>query len=128
MQSTGTIRRTWRAKAVAAAGAFLFCAVASPALMAQVSSYGDKSIELLTRRQRSWMVWDCATSEPAMPLNLTFTDDAGRQVALGSYFGKRPAILALVYYRCPMLCSEEMDGLAARCRCTIVPVRTSTSS
>jgi protein SCO1/2 len=48
-----------------------------------------------------------------LPLNLTFTDDAGRQVALGSYFGKRPAILALVYYRCPMLCSEEMDGLAS---------------
>ena len=34
-----------------------------------------------------------------LPLNLTFTDDAGKQVALGSYFGKRPAILALVYYR-----------------------------
>ena len=27
------------------------------------------------------------------------------------YFGKRPAILALVYYRCPMLCSEELNGL-----------------
>ena len=30
---------------------------------------------------------------------------------LGSYFGKRPAILALVYYQCPMLCSEELNGL-----------------
>ena len=48
-----------------------------------------------------------------LPLNLTFTDDAGKQVALGSYFGKKPAILALVYYRCPMLCSEELDGLVS---------------
>jgi protein SCO1/2 len=48
-----------------------------------------------------------------LPLNLTFTDDTGQQVALGSYFGKRPAILALVYYRCPMLCSEEMNGLTS---------------
>ena len=32
---------------------------------------------------------------------------------LGSYFGKKPAILALVYYRCPMLCSEELNGLTS---------------
>jgi protein SCO1/2 len=48
-----------------------------------------------------------------LPLGLTFTDDAGKQVQLSSYFGKRPAILALVYYQCPMLCSEEMNGLTA---------------
>jgi len=34
-------------------------------------------------------------------------------VRLGDYFGKRPAILSLVYYNCPMLCSEEMDGIAS---------------
>ncbi len=32
---------------------------------------------------------------------------------LGDYFGKHPAILSLVYYNCPMLCSEELDGLAS---------------
>ena len=32
---------------------------------------------------------------------------------LGDYFGGKPAILALVYYNCPMLCSEEMDGLTS---------------
>jgi len=46
-----------------------------------------------------------------LPLALAFTDDHGQQVQLGSYFGKRPAILALVYYQCPMLCSEELNGL-----------------
>jgi protein SCO1/2 len=35
----------------------------------------------------------------------------GKPVQLASYFGKMPAILALVYYQCPMLCSEELNGL-----------------
>jgi protein SCO1/2 len=34
-------------------------------------------------------------------------------VQLASYFGKKPAILALVYYQCPMLCSEELNGLTS---------------
>ncbi|HEY1986293.1 MAG TPA: SCO family protein [Terracidiphilus sp.] len=46
-----------------------------------------------------------------LPLNLSFTDDAGKRVQLADYFGKKPAILALVYYQCPMLCSEELNGL-----------------
>lgn len=48
-----------------------------------------------------------------LPLNVTLTDDSGKQVKLGQYFGKIPAIFTLVYYRCPMLCSEEMDGIAS---------------
>ncbi|MES2222084.1 MAG: SCO family protein [Acidobacteriota bacterium] len=46
-----------------------------------------------------------------LPLNAEFRDETGRTVHLGDYFGKRPAILALVYYRCNMLCPEEMNGL-----------------
>ena len=46
-----------------------------------------------------------------LPLNAEFRDETGRTVHLGDYFGKRPAILALVYYRCTMLCPEEMNGL-----------------
>jgi protein SCO1/2 len=37
-------------------------------------------------------------------------------VQLASYFGKKPAILALVYYQCPMLCSEELNGLTSALR------------
>ena len=118
MQSTGTMRRTWRVKAVAAAGGFLFCAVASAALMAQVSSYGDKQMGPTNDKPPALLdgVGIAQHLNQQLPLNLTFTDDSGREVALSSYFGKRPAILALVYYRCPMLCSEEMDGLATPCR------------
>jgi protein SCO1/2 len=47
-----------------------------------------------------------------LPLGLTFRDEDGRAVALGSYFGKRPVILTLVYYNCPMLCTQTLNGLA----------------
>jgi protein SCO1/2 len=46
------------------------------------------------------------------PLNLTFTNEAGATVPLSSFFhSKRPVILALVYYRCPMLCTQILNGL-----------------
>jgi protein SCO1 len=46
-----------------------------------------------------------------VPPDLAFTDDAGRAVHLGDYFGKKPLILNLVYYNCPMLCGEVLAGL-----------------
>ena len=51
-----------------------------------------------------------------IPANLMFTDDLGRTVRLGDYFGKRPMILNLVYYNCPMLCSEVLSGLESSLR------------
>jgi protein SCO1 len=46
-----------------------------------------------------------------IPGELAFTDDLGRPVHLGDYFGKKPLILNLVYYSCPMLCGEVLSGL-----------------
>jgi len=46
-----------------------------------------------------------------IPGDLQFTDDLGRLVRLGDYFGKKPMILNLVYYNCPMLCGEVLSGL-----------------
>ena len=46
-----------------------------------------------------------------IPPDLMFVDDLGRNVRLGDYFGKRPIILNLVYYNCPMLCGEVLSGL-----------------
>jgi protein SCO1 len=46
-----------------------------------------------------------------VPLDLEFVDENGRQVRLGDYFGRRPVILALVYYECPMLCTQVLNGL-----------------
>ena len=47
-----------------------------------------------------------------VPLDLVFRDETGRAVRLGEYFGARPVVLTLVYYRCPMLCGLELQGLA----------------
>jgi protein SCO1/2 len=47
----------------------------------------------------------------SIPLDLAFTDETGQPVTLRQYFGKRPVILALVYYECPMLCTQVLNGL-----------------
>jgi protein SCO1/2 len=46
-----------------------------------------------------------------LPLDATFRDEAGREVTLGEYFTDRPVVLALVYYRCPQLCTQVLNGL-----------------
>ena len=51
-----------------------------------------------------------------VPLDLRFRDETGRSVQLGDYFGSKPVILALVYYRCPMLCPLVLDGLVSSLR------------
>ena len=43
--------------------------------------------------------------------DLVFQDEAGRPVRLSEYFGKRPVVLVLAYYRCPMLCTLVLNGL-----------------
>lgn len=47
----------------------------------------------------------------SLPLDLEFNDESGTPVKLGSYFGDKPVILTLVYYDCPMLCTEVLNGL-----------------
>ena len=46
-----------------------------------------------------------------LPGDLTFTTHDGRDVRFGQLFSTRPAILALVYYECPMLCTQVLNGL-----------------
>jgi protein SCO1/2 len=46
-----------------------------------------------------------------LPLNLVFKDEAGRSIQLGDYFDGKPVILVLAYYRCPMLCTQVLNGL-----------------
>lgn len=51
-----------------------------------------------------------------IPPTLEFRDETGKEVHLSDYFGKRPLILSLVYYRCPMLCGEVLSGLESALR------------
>lgn len=131
MQYTITIRRTWNL-AARAATAVLGLWLAGQASLAQQTPAAPTAAEGMSsysnmRKQIDEKSMGAANTLPSvlggvgiaqhlnqqLPLNLTFTDDQDKQVTLGSYFGKRPAILALVYYRCPMLCSEELDGLTS---------------
>jgi protein SCO1/2 len=108
MQYLNTIRNIARTATLAAAAAI----VPLPLATAQVSSYGDK--QMGPANQKNQILDKVVIAQHLnwqLPLNTTFTDDTGKQVRLSSYFGKKPAILALVYYQCPMLCSEELNGL-----------------
>jgi protein SCO1/2 len=51
-----------------------------------------------------------------LPLNLVFRDETNAPVRLGSYFGERPVVLALVYYGCPNLCTVTLNGLVESVR------------
>ncbi len=51
-----------------------------------------------------------------VPLDLAFRDESGTPVTLGQYFGRRPVILSLVYYQCPMLCTLVLNGLVRALR------------
>ncbi len=52
-----------------------------------------------------------------VPLNTVFRDETGQNVTLGQYFKPgRPVILNLVYYDCPMLCTEVLNGLSSSLR------------
>lgn len=48
-----------------------------------------------------------------VPLDAVFRAEDGREVRLGEYFGKRPVVLSLVYYECPMLCTQVLNGAVA---------------
>lgn len=93
--------------------AALSCALVAGA---QVSSYGDKQTGENAGDQLPTVLEKVGIEQhlnQQLPMDAQFVDDRGNTVRLGDYFGKRPAIVSLVYYNCPMLCSEEMDGLAS---------------
>jgi protein SCO1 len=102
-----TIRGGWRAA--------LCCAMLSAPLLAQVAGYGDKRSGDNSGDQLPQVLQKVGVTQrlnQPLPLNAPFVDETGKAVVLGDYFGKRPAIISMVYYNCPMLCSEELDGLA----------------
>jgi protein SCO1/2 len=80
---------------------------------AQVSSYADKQVgqdaDELPKVLNTVKVTQKLNN--MLPLDAQFTDESGKLVHLGDYFGKRPAIVVEVYYECKMLCSEELKGL-----------------
>ncbi len=103
--------------------------VASPGSAATTQEQADAPQSLIRGECKMQPDWDVAVGSskvmPAalggvginqrlnqqIPLDLYFRDTSGKRVQLGSYFGKKPVILSLVYFNCPMLCSLEEHGL-----------------
>jgi protein SCO1/2 len=109
MTNWRTIRGGWQA-------AILCCVLLGAPVFAQVSSYGDKQSGENAGDQLPQVLQKVGVSQhlnQQLPLDAMFVDETGKSVRLGDYFGKSPALLALVYYTCPMLCSEEMDGITS---------------
>jgi protein SCO1/2 len=111
--------RTRRAGFASLAGALLALGLAVLPLcaVAQVSSYGDKTEGANVGDQLPVILQKASIQQrlnAQLPLGASFTDDHGNPVKLGQYFdGKHPVLLSTVYYNCPMLCSEELDGIAS---------------
>jgi protein SCO1 len=51
-----------------------------------------------------------------LPLDLRFRDENGQEVKLGQFFGQKPVVLAFVYYDCPMLCTQVLNGMVTSFR------------
>lgn len=45
-----------------------------------------------------------------IPPDLVFRDENGKSVRIGDFFGKKPIVLSLVYFDCPALCTEVLNG------------------
>jgi protein SCO1/2 len=46
-----------------------------------------------------------------VPIDLTFTKSNGEPISIAEALDGKPAILALVYYECPMLCNVMLNGV-----------------
>ena len=51
-----------------------------------------------------------------VPLDLQFKDETGKTVRLGDYFGSKPVLLTPVYYDCPQLCNQVLQGVVTSLR------------
>jgi protein SCO1 len=92
------------------AAAFLCAAVLFPALAS--AQLTDDPIQNIGVRPE--LLKDVGVDQKlneSIPLNLQFTDENGKPVELRQYFGSKPVVLSLVYYNCPMLCTQVLNGL-----------------
>jgi len=96
--------RVW---SLAAATACVFLAHPRPA----VAQFTDPTQNVGVRPELLKEVGIDQKLNSSIPLDLMFRDEHGKSVALGQYFGSKPVILTLVYYNCPMLCTQVLNGL-----------------
>jgi protein SCO1 len=107
-------RRIIRVRRVFAAACLLLLSSLAAA-NAQVSPIGQKQMGEPSDDKLPTLLHGVTIAQhlnQQLPLDAAFVDETGKTVKLGQYFdGKHPVLLALVYYKCPILCSEELKGL-----------------
>ncbi len=119
MMQLSTTRNTTMRQALLGLAVVLGCANAFYAVdaHAQVSSYADKQQGQNVGDQLPNVLQKVQVTQhlnAQLPMDAKFIDETGAPVSLGQYFdGKHPAIVTTIYYNCPMLCSEELDGLVS---------------
>jgi protein SCO1 len=55
--------------------------------------------------------WEQKLGNP-VSLDTVFTDESGKEVALSSYFGKKPVVLVMPFYKCAGICTAELNELS----------------
>jgi protein SCO1/2 len=110
---------TWKlCIATLAAAAALMAQPGRPAAMR--TPHGDKQGEATVEGKLPGPLKDVKIEQrlnTQLPLDATFTDVTGARVTLGSVMSRnRPAVLALVYYECKMLCNMTLSGIQRAAR------------
>jgi protein SCO1/2 len=109
-----SVRRAWRpVLLLAAAAAAALAQPGQPAPIQQSLSMQDKSLKPALPEGLQGVGID-QKLDSRVPLDLVFHDEAGRSVALGSFFqARKPVIFVPVYFRCPMLCTQILSGVSS---------------
>lgn len=93
----------------------LLGALLTPGLAGAVESAAEPAAPSDAASTIQQIRWD-QKLDTQLPLDLEFVDESGKPVKLGDYFGKRPVILAMGYYNCPMLCGLVLRGIVESLR------------
>jgi protein SCO1/2 len=111
MFTSGTfaMKRTLLAALAATAVAAVALLALAPGAVAQLASDPMQSVGV--RPELLKQVGLDQKLNQTIPLNLTFRDENGAPVQLAQFFGQKPVILTLVYYNCPMLCTQVLNGV-----------------
>lgn len=103
--------RTKIARLMLAAGALTAALLSSPATAR--AQLADPTQNIGVRPELLKDVGIDQKLNDQIPLDLTFRDEHGKPVQLRQFFGQKPVILSLVYFNCPMLCTQVLNGLTS---------------
>ena len=94
--------------------AIVACAFLAGSLFFGASAYAQVQYPTQNIGVRPELLKDVGVDQKlndSVPLDLTFRDETGQTVKLAQFFGKGPVVLSLVYYNCPMLCTQVLNGM-----------------